>query len=197
MGFFIRVVNSAFLQGNQFSLGFGVSCEEALCGYLGLKDCTARPLVLPFHMCSVGCSQRNRVETEAWEKPLPPSCVFITLLIPKAGQSQESLLLDISLCWWAAGQGMCSTGPVWMELPVLGCLCCVWSWNRQVELLSAWRVSPKLMVNGEKKERTEGNQMCSQTQIHHFTYLVSPHCWSGSALGSIWVVWSQQKEEFP
>lgn len=39
------------------------------------------------------------------------------------------------------------------------------------------------MVNREEKERTEGNHMCSQTQIHHFTCLVPPHCWFGSAPG--------------
>lgn len=86
-GVFYRSCKFSFMQGNQLCLRFGVSCEKVLCGYLRVKDCPARPLVLPYHTCSVGCCQRNRVQTEAGKKPLPPSSVFITMTHPK-GRSE-------------------------------------------------------------------------------------------------------------
>lgn len=57
-GVFIRVVNSAFLQGNQLSLGWGF-CEKALCGYLGLEGGTVR----------LSCSLSTRV---LWAVPREP-----------------------------------------------------------------------------------------------------------------------------
>lgn len=53
--------------------------------------------MLPYHTWSVGCSRRNRVETEAWEKPLPPSCVFITITHPK-GRSEAGVCSWPFLC---------------------------------------------------------------------------------------------------
>lgn len=54
----------------------------------GVEGMHSKASHAPLHTCSIGCSQRNRVKTEAGKKPFPPNSVFI---IPKAGQSQESV----------------------------------------------------------------------------------------------------------
>lgn len=125
MGFFIRAVNSAFLQGNELCLGFGVSCENALCGYLGLKDCMARPLVLPYHTCSVGLFPKKQSGNRGWEKATSPPIVCITVTHPK-GSSERG---DISLCadgllgkeQLRGGEGCVPLVTLRMKLPLLGC----------------------------------------------------------------------------
>lgn len=78
-GVFIRVVNSAFLQGNQLSLGWGF-CEKALCGYLGLEGGTVR----------LSCSLSTGV---LWAVPREPEWK------QKLGKSHLCVCLGMSLCW--------------------------------------------------------------------------------------------------
>lgn len=156
MRVFYKGCKFSFSAGESAQPRVGVACEKALCGFWawrraqrGLSCCLATRAVW-------AVPKEPEWEQRLGKSHFPQFCFHHYCSSQRQGRAR-SLFLGMSLCWGAAGQGMCSllTSASRAGLSLRS--------SRQIELLSAWRVSPKWMVNGGEKEGTEGNQMCSDT----------------------------------
>lgn len=170
--------------------------------YIGsLKTCPARPSVLPYHMCSIGLFLKKWNWNRVWEKcHFSPNGVFIIIhfkctsfdciwgwrgcswpLLSAGGQLAREQLRRRNIFSWSL---LGTTRSKALHDEVLwSCHACTWNGSSHLKLLSAWRVSLKLIANGEAKEEPKWNQMGSWPQIHHLTSLGPWHCWFVAVFG--------------